>query len=196
VRLFGRREPLHRQLADDAGLSLGLGETPPGPAAAPPGWDGEQRGEPGIHGVPRARRWDAVVVADAPGLQGNAVHFVVLGDGVVVVDEDEPDGTVAPLADAVETRLAPPYRAEAVRKGATTWGVAARRIALVAEPGLDGEQVELVVSREGRSLVVDGQQRVSRAPALEAAGTVVAPEFVVRAQRVDDGLWEVEATPL
>jgi hypothetical protein len=195
VRLFRRRKPLHRQLADDAGLSLG-GADAPAPAAAPPGWDGEQRGEPGIHGVPRARKFDAVVVAEAPGLRGDAVHFVALADGAVVVAEDEPREEVARLADALASRLEPPYRAEAVRNGPTTWGVAARRIALVAEPALQGEHAELVVSDGSRALTVDGEQRVGRAPALEAAGAAVASEFVVRATRVDEGLWEVEATPL
>ena len=119
-----------------AGLSLGDGSAPPpGPAAAPPGWDGEQRGEPGIHGVPRARRWDAVVAAHAPELHGDTVHFVALGDGSLVVDEDQPDDALTPLADALETRLAPPYRAEAVRRDGSLWGVAGRRIALVREPG-------------------------------------------------------------
>jgi hypothetical protein len=198
LRLFGRRRPLHRQLADEAGLSLGPGDAPAptGPSAAPPGWDGEQRGEPGIHGVPRVRRWDAVAVADSPELVGNAVHFVALPDGTVVVDEDEPDGAVAPLADAVEARLAPPYRAEAVRRGGSSWAVAARRIAVVAESSLDGDEAELVVSRDGRSLTVDGSQRVPRAPALEAAGAAEATEFVVRARRLDGDLWEAEVAPL
>src|SRR5437879_11666990 len=113
MRLFGRKQPLHRALAEEAGMSLGDVQPPPsGLAADPPGWDGEQRGEPGIHGVPRARRWDTVANADAPGLSGDAVHFVTLGDGTLVVDEDEPDGALAPLADAVEQTIPPPYRAE------------------------------------------------------------------------------------
>jgi hypothetical protein len=197
VKLFGRKRSLHRELADAAGLSLGDGSSPaPGPAAAPPGWDGEQRGEAGIHGVPRARRWDAVVTTDAPALQGDTVHFAALGDGSLIVDEDQPDGAVASLADALETRLAPPYRAEGVRRDGSLWGVAGRRIALVRDPGLEGEEAELVVTDSGRTLTVDGEQRVGHAPALEAAGASEAREFVVRAARLDEDLWEVEVTPL
>ena len=147
-------------------MSLGDVQPPPsGLSAAPPGWDGEQRGEPGIHGVPRARRWDAVVAAHAPLVNGDTVHFVALADGSLVVDEDQPDEALTPLADALETRLAPPYRAEGVRRDGSLWGVAGRRIALVREPGLDGDEAELVVTDAARTLTVDGLQRVARAPA-------------------------------
>lgn len=198
MRLFGRRQPVHRALADAAGLSLGDGSTAPsGPSAAPPSWDGEQRGEPGIHGVPRARRWDAVVTADAPGLRGDTVHFVALADGTLVVEEDEPDDALTPLADAVESRLAPPYRAEAVRRDGALWGVAGRRITVVSEPGLVGEEAELVLTSSGWTLTVDGEKRLAHVPALEAAGRAGGPiDAVVRASRLVDDLWEVETTPL
>jgi hypothetical protein len=198
VRLFGRRQPLHRALADAAGLSLGDGSvTAPGPAAAPPGWDGEQRGEAGIHGVPRARRWDAVVAVEARGLRGDTVHFVALEDGTIVVEEDEPDDALAPLADGIETRLATPYRAEAVRRDGTLWGVAGRRITVVSEPGLSGEEAELVLTSSGWALTVDGQHRLTPVPAFEAAGRAGgAREAVVRASRLSDDLWEVETARL
>jgi len=189
---------VHRALADAAGLSLGDGSAiAPGPAAAPPGWDGEQRGEAGIHGVPRARRWDAVVAAEAPGLRGNTVHFVTLDDRTIVVEEDEPDDALAPLADAIETRLATPYRAEAVRRDGTLWGVAGRRITVVSEPGLSGEEAELVLTSSGWELTVDGQHRLAHVPALEALGRIGgAREAVVRASRLADDLWEVERAQL
>jgi hypothetical protein len=198
VRLFGRRQPLHQSLAEAGGLSLGDGSVnASGPAAAPPGWDGEQRGEAGIHGVPRARRWDAVVTAHAPGLRGDAVHFVALEDGTIVVEEDEPDDALTPLAEAIETRVAAPYRAEAVRRDGALWGVAGRRITVVSEPGLSGEEAELVLTSSGWTLMVDGQHRLVHVPALEAAGRAGgAAEAVVRASRLADDLWEVEAAPL
>jgi hypothetical protein len=196
--LFSRKQPLHRALADAAGLSLDGVVAPPAapPAAQLPGWDGEQRGEPGIHGVPRSRRWDAVATADAPGLLGDELAFRVLPDGTVLTDDDQPDGALAPLADAVEASLAPPYRAEAVRRGPQTWAVGARRIVLVQESGLDGDEAELVRQGDERSLTVDGMSRVARAPGLEAAGERLGADFVVRATRLDGDLWEVEASPL
>jgi hypothetical protein len=197
LALFRRRRPLHHELAQAANMPLGFAlDPPPALAAAPPGWDGEQRGEPGIHGVPRTRRWDVVATARAPGLRGDTIHFVVLADGTVVVEEDEPDETLAPLADAVEATIPPPYRAEAVRRGPETWAVGASRIQTAEVPGLAGEEAELVVTREGHVLRVDGRTTLGRAQGLERAGEAVGTEYVVRATRLDGELWELEATPM
>jgi hypothetical protein len=197
VPLF-RRKPLHVRLAEagDVGLDSEASLPRVGQAAEPPGWDGEPRGEPGIHGVPRPRRWDAVATAEAPALKGDAVHFVALPDGTILVEEDEPDDALSPLADAVEASLSPPYRAESVRRGATTWAVAASRIAIVEAPDLRGDEAELVVTRDARTLHVDGRPTFGSAPALERAGEAEGPEYVVRAARLDGDLWEIAASPL
>jgi hypothetical protein len=196
VGLFRRRKPLHERLADAGGITDALTEPVSSLAADTPGWDGEQRGEPGIHGVPRARRWDTVASAEAPALKGDAVHFVSLGDGTLVVDEDEPDGALASLADAVEQAIPPPYRAEAVRKGPETWAVAASRIAIAQIPGLTGEQAELTSTREGRVLRIDGRTTMGSSRELERLGETEGTEYVVLAKRLDGELWEVEATAL
>ncbi|MGH3003176.1 MAG: hypothetical protein ACRDM1_11045 [Gaiellaceae bacterium] len=197
-----RRQPLHRRLAEAGGVQLagwrgdGFDRPQLSQAAQPPGWRGEASGEPGIHGVPRARRWDGVATAEAPGLRGDNVHFVALADGTLLVAEDEPDDAVAPLAEAAARIVAPPYRAEAVRRESWAWSVAATRIQVVEVRGLSGDEAELVVNRDGRSLHVDGRSTLGRAPALERAGEAQAAEYVVRASRVDGDLWEVEATAL
>jgi hypothetical protein len=198
VALFRRGKPLHERLAEAGGLEVGPGlpGSRPGQPAQPPGWDGAQRGEPGIHGVPRARRWDAVVAADAPELTGDAVHFVALDDGTLLVEEDEPDGGLGPLADAVEVQLPAPYRAEAVRRGPERWAVAAQRIEVARVAGLHGDEAELVATRDGRVLHVDGRAVFGSAPALERLGEAQGGEYVVRARRLEDDLWEVEASPL
>jgi len=194
VGLFRRRKPLHVRLAEEGGLV----ETAPkrGPAAQPPGWDGEQRGEPGVHGVPRARRWDAVTTADVPELHGDEVRFVALPDGSLLSDSDEDDDALSSLAEAVEQRIPAPYRAEAVRRGPAQWAVAASRIALARVPGLRGDEAELVSTRDGRVLTVDGEPRFGSAPALERIGQTEGQEYVVRARRLEGDLWEVEASPL
>ena len=194
--LFRRRKPLHERLADAGGITDALTEPVPSLAADTPGWDGEQRGEPGIHGVPRARRWDTVASAEAPALKGDTVHFVSLADGTLVVDEDEPDGALGSLADAVEQAIPPPYRAEAVRKGPETWAVAASRIAIAQIPGLTGEQAELTSTREGRVLRIDGRTTMGSSRELERLGETEGTEYVVLAKRLDGELWEVEATAL
>ena len=196
VGLFRRRKPLHRQLADAANLSIDGGAAQRGLSTEPSGWDGEQRGEPGIHGVPRPRRWDTVATADVAGLRGDEVHFVALPDRTLVVEEDEPDVALAPLADAVEAAIAAPYRAEAIRRGETTWAVAASRIAVVEAPELSGEEAEYVVNRDGWTLHLDGRATLQRSPSLERAAADDGPEYVVRATRLDGDLWEVAVTPL
>lgn len=132
----------------------------------------------------------------APALRGDAVHFVALSDRTLLVDEDEPGEAVEPLAEAVEERLPPPYRAEAVRRGEAQWAVAASRLTLAELPGLRGDDAELVVTREGRSLRIDGRPSFGSAPALERLGEAQGTEFVVRARRLDRDVWEVEASPL
>lgn len=193
MALFGRRKPLHERLAEEGGL---VETTMRGLAAQPPGWDGTQRGEPGVHGVPRPRRWDAVTTAAVAGLRGDEVRFVGLPDGAVLTEQDEPDDALAELAAAVEHHVPAPYRAEAVRRGPEQWAVAASRIATTRVPGLHGDEAELVSSRDGRVLTVDGTPRFGSAPALEAVGEAEGAEYVVRARRLEGDLWEVEASPL
>jgi hypothetical protein len=124
------------------------------------------------------------------------VHFVALPDGTLLVEEDEPDDALTPLANAVEAAVPPPYRAESVRRGPTTWAVAASRITVVEVPGLRGDEAELVATREGRALHVDGRPSFGSAPALERAGEAQGGEYVVRASRLDGELWEVDASAL
>jgi hypothetical protein len=162
-------------------------------AADPPGWDGEQRGEPGIHGVPRPRRWDAVVTARAPGLAGDRITFVVLPDGDVLGGDA---AGVTALRAAVEDRLPPPYRAEGVRQSGSTWAVAARRIVVAREPRLDGEHAELVARGRDRTLTLDGEETGRRALVLEELGERLGRDYIVRAARLAGELWEAEASPL
>jgi hypothetical protein len=182
-----RREPIHKQLAREAGLEQ---PEPAGPIDTTPKW-----GVTGIHGVPRQRRWDAVATAEAPGLEGGEVHFVALPNGDLVVDEDEPADTLGPLAEAVEATLRPPYRAEAVRQEDDVWGVAASRIRVEAFEAA-GDELELVATAEERVLTVDGQRVFGSEPALERIGEAEGRHYVARARRLDGDLWEIEADPL
>lgn len=177
MSLFRRDQPLHVRLAREGGLVLGDEGPPPAP------WDIS-----GIHGLHRPRRWDAVLTVDAPDLDGDEARFVALPGGDLVVEEG-PDG-LETLAAAVERELDPPYRAEAVRRHGTLWAVAARAIEVLALPGVAGEEIELAVHGNERTLAVDGRKAFGSIPALER------PEHVVRASRVDGELWEVAVDPL
>src|SRR3954469_3207651 len=132
---------------------------PEGVLAAPPDFQGTAGlGIPGISGIPQASSWDAVASADAPALVGDTVHFVALPDGTLVVDEDEPDDSLAPLATAVEEMIRPPYRGEGVRQDGVVWTVSANGVtAFQLEPGAEGDTVELTRYDGERHLKVDDQ---------------------------------------
>jgi hypothetical protein len=178
VSLFRRAEPLHVRLAREGGLSLGNDTDPRAP------WD-----TAGIHGMHRPREWDVVVTVAAPEVEGERARFVALGEGRGLIVEEGPDG-LDPLADTVEQELAPPYRAEAVRRDGGLWAVAARAIEVREVPGLAGDEVEVVLHGDARTVLVDGLPSFGSIPALEQ------PEHVVRASRIDGDLWEVVADPL
>jgi hypothetical protein len=186
---FWRRddEPLHERLAREGGLPLG--EIPPHDTR--PRW-----GNAGIHGIPRPREWDAIVRAEGIELDAEEVRFVALGDGTLVVDGDE-EGDLAPLAEAVEEELKPPYRAQAVRTGEGGWTVAAEAIDLVElDREIEGEELELTVRDGERLLLVDGAPAVGSTDELERLGAERGNDFVVRATRVDGDLWDVRVLPL
>lgn len=181
---FWRRKPLHEKLAEEGGL-----------VPRPEPVDTRPPFEAGIHGLARPREWDAVVAVDA-GLAGDSARFVALPDGTLVV-EDGP-GDVQQLADALEAQLAPPYRAEAVRRDDRQWAVAASTIEVV-ELGEDlgGDEIELAVQGDHRTLLVDDQKVFGSAPTLEAlARSRHGDAFVVRGVRLDGQLWEVKTAAL
>jgi len=185
VGLFRRREPLHEKLAREGGLTQA--EQPPHDTT--PRW-----GTAGIHGVPRAREWDATAIVEAPDLPGNEAAFVALPDRTLLV---EGDGDFEPLADALESQIEAPYRAIVVRRDKRFWGVAARRIEVAELPGVSGDELELSVNEGELALRVDGMPSFSSVPALERLAEqrgLVA--YILRAQRLDGDLWDVSLTAL
>ena len=59
------------------------------------------------------------------------------------------------------------------------------------EPG--GDEVELVVNGDEKTLVVDGNRSFGTLPELEA---LADGDAVIRASRLDETLWEVRVDPL
>jgi hypothetical protein len=156
-------------------------------------------GIPGFSGVARAREWDAVDSANAPALRGDEVHFVALGDAdrTLIVDEDEPDGSVAPLADAIEATLAPPYRAVGRRQSDAVWSVGAVRVDIVELSGdVAGDSIELTSVEGRRELKVDGNDSTAALPELEEIGARRSSDYVLRADRLTDTTWAVDADAL
>jgi hypothetical protein len=180
VGLF-RQKPLHQRLAEEGGL-VERSTVPLFTGVIP---------ETGIHGIPRERQYDAVATTDAPAAQGDSARFVGLEDGSLLIEEGE--GDLTSLADAIEQEIARPYRATAVRRGETTWAIAAHRLRVVelSEPG--GDEVELVLKGDEKTLVVDGNRSFGTMPELEQ---LADGDAVIRAARLDDALWEVRVDPL
>jgi hypothetical protein len=184
VGFFRRGRPLHERLAEEGGIEIGseldeAGRVPSrlaglmhgladGFLSAPPDEFGRPSplGEVAVHGVPRARRWDVVATVQAE-LPGDEVHFSALPDGTLVVDEDVPDGSLTPLAEAIEATLNPPYRAEAVRREDGVWAVGASRIRVREFPEAEDDELELIED-----------------------GTIVI------GRRLDGDLFEIQVTPL
>src|SRR5262245_40262178 len=184
---FWRREPLHERLAREGAL----GREEPVVGDARPRW-----GETGIHGIHRVREWDVVATVEAPDVPGDAVAFVTLPDGSVLVEEgDEGDATLDPLAQAVETELEPPYRALAARQEGDLWAISARRI-VVEQFEAAGDAVELTSHDGERMLLVDGARTFGSIPALERLGERQGPSYAVLAERLDGDLWEVRVSAL
>jgi hypothetical protein len=147
--------------------------------------------------LPRQRRWDAVAGAEAPDLPGDQLEFVTLPDGTVLVDAQLPEGALAPIADAIEREVDPPYRARAVRREDGVWAVGATAIEVVEVPEqVDGDTVNLVVQGDERTLLVDEHPGWSDIPTLESYARERHKDFVLQAERLDGNLWAVQVNAL
>jgi hypothetical protein len=198
-----RRETLHEKLLRESGLEgVDIGAGPPAPLVPEPKHPGPPHlGLPHeqvtVTGLQRFREWDATATAEAVGLEGDEVSFVALPDGSLVVDEEVGDESLAPLADAIEEQLRPPYRARGVRRHGDVWAVAASKVEVVdLEPDVAGDEIELVVRAGERTLTVDGARTFGSAPRLERLAEKRSADYVVHASRVDGSLWEVRVSPL
>ena len=183
------REPLHEKLAREGGLGPEPGRSLD-PIARHAAW-----GAAGIHGVARPREWDAVMTVDAPELEGSELEFVALPDGTLLA-EDALGDLLAPLADALERELRPPYRAEAVNRGGGRWAVAARAIEVVELAGVDGDEISLALEGGQRTLLVDGRPAFGSVPALERVAAARFDAYAARVERLDGDLFELRLSPL
>ena len=143
-------------------------------------------GLPGLTGVEQPRGpWDVVTSAHS---------FVALEDGTLVVDDDVPEGSATPLADAVETDLRKPYEAVAVR-GADEdglWRVAAVEVLVApAVPDAVAERVDLARVGGETSATVDGEETdPDRAPrGLLDLLAHLDGDAALTAERLDETTW-------
>jgi hypothetical protein len=119
----------------------------------------------------------------------------VLDDGTLIVDEDVPDGSLSPVADALEEMISPPYRAAAARNEGDMWTAVAETVRIVDLPDLDGDEVDLTVVDGERTLTIDGETTLRSLPALDALADE-HESVALHAERVDGDLFAVDVFPL
>ena len=163
--------------------------------------------ESGVSGLARAREWDATAIAEVSELrltETAEIDFRVLADGSVI-------GDVAPAVLTELTKdlaIAPPYAARAVRQNEREWAVGALQLdsELMELPsGIASLALEVAVPPDGETMyLADGEILADDPTGLEAEaferleqlGGARFQAFVARADRLEDGRWEVTIDPL
>lgn len=205
---FRREKPIHEELAAEAGLDIdGSGDELASAPAGPPPREGAVSVAAllfgprvaedllAAHGFPRPREYDEVASAQAPELPGESLEFLALPDGSLFVDDELPEGALDPLADTLS--VPPPYHAFAERQDGSIWTVAARRTSVVeVTEEVPGDEVDMAVNEDERSVHVDGAEFDGEIPSLEDFAAQQFGSFVLRASRLDETLWEVTVLPL
>ena len=120
---------------------------------------------------------------------------MALGDGTLIVDEDVPDGSLAPLADKIEEMVGPPYRAAAARGEGDSWTAVAESVRIVELPDIGADEVELTVVDGVRTLTVGDEETDRALPALDALARE-HDAVAIHAERVDGDTFAVDVFPL
>jgi hypothetical protein len=195
VGLFRRNEEtLNEQLLREAGLD-------PAQASAPSGMTPFPTGDINLgwrrkHFAGGTDPWDAVVTAQLAGVAGDEVEFTTLPNGDVIVGREDGDADLSPLADVIEKKIDPPYRALGTRQDGDLWGAGARRIQVAEFRLAEGESVDLSENDGVRELRVDGELSDAEIPELAQLGEPVGSAYCVEAKRIDGDFWEVRVSAL
>lgn len=211
--LFRRRqETLNEQLLREAGLDSnepGTTFSEPEPEPQPP----PETRAPTDDVVPRSpiptfgtsanrqhgrvvEKLDAVVTVRSATLAGDRIEFTTLPNGDVIVEREQGDGDVTPLADAIEKKIDPPYRVVAARQNGDVWGVGALRIQVAKVELPEGETIELTATGGDHEVRVDGEPSEAEVPELVELGEQAGADYCVEAERIEGDFWEVKVSPL
>ena len=188
--LFRKKETYNEQMLREAGLDRVVFREPaPVPALAVT--------LEAYHGRVRPKEWDVATTAVAQGITGDYVQFTVLPDGDLIVETEENDGDLTPLADAIEQRLSPPYKATGSRQENDLWGVGAKQIEVATFSFPNAEELELTQSAGVAELRVDGEPSDAAPPVeLQRLGETAGADYCAEATHIDGDSWEVRVTPL
>ncbi len=166
--------------------------------------------ESGVSGLARAREWDATALVELPELSGEplAGFELVARRRVVRSEPAVPAAALERVAAELDSVLARPYRARAVRQGLSEWLVGAvelrsEEIELAGAP--DATRIEVAYPPGGvRHVLVDGEQALEPLdPSLAAAvdelerrGSKRFESFVARVDKVEGDRWDLTIDPL
>ena len=106
-----------------------------------------------------------------------------------------PDGSLAPIADAIEEMVTPPYRAAAARTDGDVWTAVAESVHIVELPGVEADEIDLTVVDGERTLTLGGEVTIRALPALDALAEE-HDSVALHAERVDGDLFAVDVFPL
>lgn len=163
--------------------------------------------EAGVSGLAREREWDATAIVEVPSLRGESVvelDFRLLGDGSLV--GDIPAEALSEITAGLE--LSPPYAARAVRQSDLEWLVGAVQLEsdVVDLPqDVPAQTLEVAIPPEGERMVIVDGEILGEEPTglvgaavseLERRGRERFQAFVARADRVEDGRWDLTIDPL
>jgi hypothetical protein len=195
VPLFRKRETYNEQMLREAGLDrVRFRDPAPTP---PPTLASVNLAALTLHGRLGPKEWDAVTTVVAPGIAGDRVEFTVLPEGDLIVETEEGDGDLSPLADAIEERIAPPYRAAGSRQEGDLWVVGAKAIGVATFPFPEADALQLSQSDGVAELRVDGEPSDAAPPVeLQRLGEAAGADYSVEATRIDGDSWEVRVSPL
>jgi hypothetical protein len=130
-------------------------------------------------------------------LAGEAFAFVTLEDGSLIIEDQQGDETLEPVATVVERRVERPYRARGFRIDASRWLVVAEPLDLYDFGTFAGEDVTLVAVGGERRLIVDDALRpVADIPDELASEADDADPCVISASHVDEQWWELTVEEL
>lgn len=162
----------------------------------------------GVHGVARAREWDAVLVLELPALDDaplSEVALKLLPDGTVLGGAaDLPAEVLERLAAIAREETGLPAELRAVRTGVREWSLAVRRVRLelLALPEIDAQEIALAVPPGSPPVfLLDGEEAAPEGVLADAAdelgrrGRARYRTFVARAARAEGG-WELTIDPL
>src|SRR5439155_23503202 len=91
----------------------------------------------------RPRKSYPTLTIRSEGIPGDEVAFATLPIGDIIVDTEQGDADLSPLADAAEHHLHAPYRVVARRQSDDVWFVAVREIDVLELDFDGGDEIEL-----------------------------------------------------